>query len=750
MKKTLQLIGVLALFILFGCFVFSMQNRTVQFQTDENNMLVLSLKANDHNELLYPWLDENSGFYYFFLPSFVDDNRVYFDYLDNKSVSVNGRPYSKLSSFEWEAETPYTICYEAQEYEIIFMKSANLPTLFIETESGSMDYLDADKANVEPGNICLVNTLKNVDYSGKLEKISARGNSTFYTEKKAYSITLNDSYPLCGLEAGKKWNLLALYYEYDKLHTKLVSDIADYLDMEYNSGCTWVDLYCNGKYQGLYLLTEAVTVGEGRVEIHDLEKESDANTNLSGGYLIEREREDRLEPDEALFTTDVCNFLFTLKSPKEPSSAQLDYIKNYIQNIENLILAGDESYKDYIDLDSFAKQFLIDKIVLEPDAMQMSAFYYKDRNSDILKAGPLWDYDRAFGTALPDYTAAIEAYPDSMNAWYMPLYEDEEFFNKMMSYYEQLLPFFEDLLDNGIDKYAEMLAPSIAMDTTLRPTLTTQNTMMSYERHDSYVRYLKYFLANRLNYLNELWNISYDTFTVPPSTEEYHTVNFVMDDGTLLETRQVKDGEFLETLPELDSFTYSGWQFYETGNLYTDWMPIYEDITFTSKIRFTDEEEYLSYMLSKITEATTLSEFLPLVAHDEFSLCIYINGDSSIGQDAETLAALKALSAYKEPAQLDEALTDGEDYFLLIDNGWQDIWECTGDQPLNDLATTFGPLNYGTEADGSHYLHILDAENNYLADADEGDITFIVIKRLSGSVEHVAVFKDGERVGTAQ
>lgn len=720
MKKTLQLIGVLALFILFGCFVFSMQNRTVQFQTDENNMLVLSLKANDHNELLYPWLDENSGFYYFFLPSFVDDNRVYFDYFDNKSVSVNGRPYSKLSSFEWEAETPYTICYEAQEYEIIFMKSANLPTLFIETESGSMDYLDADKANVEPGNMCLVNTLKNVDYSGKLEKISARGNSTFYTEKKAYSITLNDSYPLCGLEAGKKWNLLALYYEYDKLHTKLVSDIADYLDMEYNSGCTWVDLYCNGKYQGLYLLTEAVTVGDGRVEIHDLEKESDANTNLSGGYLIEREREDRLEPDEAIFTTDVCNFLFTLKSPKEPSSAQLDYIKNYIQNIENLILAGDESYKDYIDLDSFAKQFLIDKIVLEPDAMQMSAFYYKDRNSDILKAGPLWDYDRAFGTALPDYTASIEAYPDSMNAWYMPLYEDEEFFNKMMSYYEQLLPFFEDLLDNGIDKYAEMLAPSIAMDTTLRPTLTTQNTMMSYAEHDSYVRYLKYFLANRLNYLNELWNISYDTFTVPPSTEEYHTVNFVMDDGTLLETRQVKDGEFLETLPELDSFTYSGWQFYETGNLYTDWMPIYEDITFTSKIRFTDEEEYLSYMLSKITEATTLSEFLPLVAHDEFSLCIYINGDSSIGHDAETLAALKALSAYKEPAQLDEALTDGEDYFLLIDNGWQDIWECTGEQPLNDLATTFGPLNYGTEADGSNYLHILDAENNYLSDADAG------------------------------
>ena len=96
MKKTLQLFCVLILFILFGCFIFSRQNRTVQLRIDENNMPVLSLKADDSNELLYPWFNESDGLYYFFLPSFVDNNRIYFDLIKNKSVSIDGLPFFRL------------------------------------------------------------------------------------------------------------------------------------------------------------------------------------------------------------------------------------------------------------------------------------------------------------------------------------------------------------------------------------------------------------------------------------------------------------------------------------------------------------------------------------------------------------------------------------------------------------------------------------------------------------------------------
>jgi len=304
----------------------------------------------------------------------------------------------------------------------------------------------------------------------------------------------------------------------------------------------------------------------------------------------------------------------------------------------------------------------------------------------------------------------------------------------------------EDILYNRIDEYVQMLMPSITMDTTRRPILTTQNTMMSYAEYDSYVKFLKYFLANRLNYLNELWNISYDEFMVPPSTEEYHTVTFLMDDGTLVETRQVKDGECMETLPKLDSFTYSGWQFYETGRLYTDFMPIYEDMTFTSKIRFTNEEEFLTYIFGKINEATSLSEYLSLITYDEFSLCIYVNENSSIVQNEDTLAALTSLSAYEQPVQMDSSLSSGKDYFLLIDNGWQRIFESSDGDTLSDISTTFGPVNYGTFANGKRYLHILNTENDYLAEKENADIVFIVVNRLTGGIGDTAAFKNGERI----
>lgn len=71
------------------------------------------------------------------------------------------------------------------------------------------------------------------------------------------------------MELGKKWNLLALFYEWDRMHTKIALDMAREMGITCTPESTWVDLYCNGQYVGLYLLTETVSVGDGRVEIHD-------------------------------------------------------------------------------------------------------------------------------------------------------------------------------------------------------------------------------------------------------------------------------------------------------------------------------------------------------------------------------------------------------------------------------------------------------------------------------------------------
>ena len=59
MKKTLQMVCILALFILFGVFLFFVQSRNIQFTTDDSGTLVLSMKADDSEKLLYELAELN-------------------------------------------------------------------------------------------------------------------------------------------------------------------------------------------------------------------------------------------------------------------------------------------------------------------------------------------------------------------------------------------------------------------------------------------------------------------------------------------------------------------------------------------------------------------------------------------------------------------------------------------------------------------------------------------------------------------
>lgn len=718
--------------------MLSADKRTVQLQTDEDSVPVLSLKINDSKEILKPWFNKRDGKYYFFLPSFVSERNIYCDFLE-ENVMLEGKELSKRVGFQWESQKDYCLVCRGREYHVVFMKSANIPALFIETESGSMENINADKEVVELGSISVVKQTKNVEYKGELKKISARGNSTFDNkDKKAYSFTLSNSYPLCGMDAGKKWNLLAMYFEYDKIHTKIVYDMADVLGMEYNIDCTWVDLYCNGNYQGLYLLTEAVAVGEGRVDIRDLEKKSETDTNISGGYLIEKDVEEHLEEEGNGFVTEQCNYPFIIKSPKMASEEEVNYIQMYIQKIEDLLLTGDEKYKEYVDLDSFAKQFLIDKIVLEPDAMNMSTFFYKEANSDILKAGPLWDYDRAFGGALPQYELSIGDYPDNMHEWYMQMYADEEFKEKMIAYYKELFPYFEELLSERIDEYANYVCDSVKMDGIMWSNESYQTDIMSYLEYDSYIKYLKFFLANRLNYLNELWGITEKRFEVPDSSGKEHLVKFVMEDGTTLETKKVLDGNSVE-VPGLDGEKYSGWGINEGGKIYSSYIPVYENIELNAQRNFENVEERMAYKLERLHAAADLLSYMSILKDNDFSVCISIDGSSELVLQEEVLTGLKKICEYKHPDWLDEKLKVEQDYFLLIDNGWRQIWDGSFES-LNEVNTTFGTVSYGKHSEDELYLYIREEENNYLSENLREDITFVVINRYTGEIVDVKTF----------
>ena len=562
MKKKLGLVGILLILLfVLGVVTFD-KSRIAQFIVENDESFYISLKLDNRTQEVLPWYDGVEDLYYFFLPACVQNKEIYFDYELNIRVILDGIGISKRDSFPWEKGEVYLLELGDKSFQVTFMKSENLPSLFVDTDSGSMNAVWNDKQYKEQGALTVVSENGNIQYNGKLDKISGRGNSTWiFPDKKPYSISLADSYPLCNLSANKDWNLLSLCYEHDKIHSKIILDMAREIGLSSTPECTWVDLYCEGEYQGMYLLTEEVA----------------ANYKNTSGILLERERLDRLEEAETYFTTAECRYIFVYKEPSVLSEDQMQETIDFVQKIENMIVAGNDLYKEYIDMDSIAKQYLLDKIFMEADAMAMSTFYYIDLDTDKIYAGPCWDYDRALGMIFANYAAPIDADPNHMSRWYNTFYADSEFFRRMYAVYVELQPYFERILREDIDCYAEYIRASVEMDNILWNNYSTTDTSR-YLNWDSYIRYTKFFLANRLNYLNDLWSVETTKFEVPESTGMYHDVYFKMIDGTVVEKMSVLDGTCLKELPPLDAELYSGWCYWHFRDEYTTLRPVYEDL----------------------------------------------------------------------------------------------------------------------------------------------------------------------------
>lgn len=759
--------AVFVLFLLFGASIIFWQKRTVQFGLDGTGSLVLNIKGGNNIETVYPWNSEQ-GILYFILPSFVETNNIYCDGMKDGILSIDGGALRRWSRFQWDKDAVYTISYSGAEYQAAFARSANLSTFFIDTQSGGMEYLDEDKDHEEQGHIRVFSPRGNMEYAKPLPRISERGNSTFFSPKRSYAITLKNEYPLCGMEAGKRWNLLALYGEDDKIHSKLAYDMARFLEMEFSPDSTWIDLYCNGEYKGLFLLTEAVTVGGGRVEIFDLEKENrqynsgidmdmllpvkaadkayysiNNPPDLSGGYLLEKDLEAELKPGEAFFKTSQCGYVFVVRKPDHASEEEVDYIRGFVQKIEDSIVSGTDEYKKYIDVDSFARQFLIEKIVMDADEMEMSTFYYKDKGAGILKAGPVWDYDRAMGAIYSDYTLSVKDRPGGMGEWYLALYEDEAFYDALVRNFEKLLPYMEELLAYGIDEYADMLCEAVHIDTGIMKQYA-MGINRNYREYGNYVRYLKYFLANRLNYLIALWDIPHEPFAAEASNGQMHTVTFLADSDTVLTERQIMDGECLTELPVLHDPEAFGWRYFDTEKFYEVHQPVYEDTVLIE--RTWDNRSYMEYKVGNLQSENNPESYLEKLNDEDFSCVIYIPDDADSGRREAYLHQLRALSryGYGGPA----AGKTGK-YLLVTDSGQQMMWEADLDQTTAEAGTTFGLLRYGLDDTGKAFVCINDSEENYL-DSYQGagpyDILMVAINRAEGSVADVAAFAAGSRL----
>jgi spore coat protein CotH len=272
-----------------------------------------------------------------------------------------------------------------------------------------------------------------------LLQIKGRGNSTWGMPKKPYRLKFDSKAKVLGLASAKNWVLLANYSDKTLMRNYIADGISQSLTGDYANHGIFVEVVMNGEYQGTYLLTEQVEVNAARVNIPELKPTDNGPSVITGGYLLEL---DQRQEDPYRFKTN-GNLPFTIKSPDEPSTAQMDYIKGYIQDTENAIFAANfadpvNGYAKYINSDSFINWFLVNELFKNQDAANFSSmFYYKDRGGK-LGMGPAWDFDLGAGNV--DYSDATNptGWWVKNGPWFNRLFQDPAFAAKVKTRWQFL------------------------------------------------------------------------------------------------------------------------------------------------------------------------------------------------------------------------------------------------------------------------------------------------------------------------
>ena len=224
--------------------------------------------------------------------------------------------------------------------------------------------------------------------------VRGRGNASWlYFPKKPYRLKFKSKQsPLGAPASAKKWTLISNYSDKTLMRNILAFEVSKAVGQAYTPYIHPVDVVVNGEYRGCYQLCDQVEAASDRVPAKD-------------GYLIEV---DSYAYDEVVMFTSANGTPVTIKHPDEEdiTQEQWSFIEGFFNNMENSALSLDfmdpeKGYRNYLDLESFLKNFIVGEFCGNPD-MLWSVYMYKDAADGKLFVGPTWDHDLSFDN---DYTS---------------------------------------------------------------------------------------------------------------------------------------------------------------------------------------------------------------------------------------------------------------------------------------------------------------------------------------------------------
>ncbi len=469
----------------------------VEFRNRRTIPISVAVESPGGTEEIPCWKSE-WGEYYVFLPSYASLAQTYVTVNGEGSLTMEGIPVAQGSSLgEFREDTPYTLTHSLwireYDYTVTFLRSANIPALYLDVKSGSMDYIHEAKENQESGALRLYTAGGELDHSGAVSKIETRGNSTWSSAKKPYNVDFSEDTDLLGMGAAKRWILLANAQDTTQLRNKIVYDFARQVGLAYSPESQWVDLYLNGNYAGVYLLCE-------RNEVHPQRVDLDPGSS----FLVSKERKSRMDIAGNPYVYTAGEVALRIRY----SSMEADALLEIVQAAENAILSPDgidpntgKCLEELLDLDSWAKKYLIEEVFGNTDGDKLSQYFYYDGTDGKLCAGPVWDYDRAMGNPLVIQQECPNQFfanrPDILESpWYYALCQNEAFQQRVVQIYEETFqPALQALLERGIQEDQAFLTGAAEMNAVRWNTWDTAQQTQA----------MQTYMSQWVDFLTRLW-----------------------------------------------------------------------------------------------------------------------------------------------------------------------------------------------------------------------------------------------------
>ena len=293
--------------------------------------------------------------------------------------------------------------HEGEGDDSHFYQVTNLPTLSYHTTNGQDPQSKTTELEAE---MVIV-----YDDGTRIQEypITARcrGNASYGFDKKPYRIKFNDGkshHLLRGSELespakAKKWTLINNYGDKTLMRNIVAFEVSRRMQMPYTPWCQPVDVIVNGEYKGCYQLCDQITVNDDRVAVTEMSPTDNEGEELTGGYLIEVDNNAGSEPSRFYSKRGTP---VTIKSPQSEdiTNEQHKYIENWFNQMEASVWSSTLSeqpseYCRFLDVEAYLRNLITGEFCGNTDTFH-STYMSKERGSDLLVAGPIWDHDLSF------------------------------------------------------------------------------------------------------------------------------------------------------------------------------------------------------------------------------------------------------------------------------------------------------------------------------------------------------------------